>query len=160
LILASDQWQRPVDWRWVNYPEQLADNVVLSLRAITALCSEEAIAPRDAATLNALVRDRLSPAQATGDSSLDICFDVEAMQAAKAKGKSHVELSIANDHVLLTAAAPDAKRFFAELESKLDLLIESAQRQGAKCKRCPGEGVAEFISVVLTDRNRMNVASR
>jgi hypothetical protein len=152
---AKEHWQRPVDSRFVKYPSDLPPETVTALQAVTAMCSEESLAPKYASELHNLLRERF-PTEQPRPAAQAIRFDVHAIQTAMAAGKSEVEISISGDHRLIVMARPDAERFYAEVELKLDQLIATAQEQDVDCKRMGSENLTQFLDVMLGDRNRMN----
>ncbi len=52
-------WQRPLDWRFVQYHPNLPENHILFLRAITATCSEQTLSPATASELLTLINNIL-----------------------------------------------------------------------------------------------------
>jgi serine/threonine protein kinase len=51
-VHPDKDWQRALDWRWVNYDNRLPEDSIHSIRALTAQCSEQTISPKNAMELN------------------------------------------------------------------------------------------------------------
>ena len=130
---TKPEWDRPLHWRWVNYDPKLPDATILALRAITALCSEEQIAPPDAGELHNLIKERF-PSQTVDSAKGTIMrFDTSKIAAGIAAGKSAQDLVLAEDHSVVSAASVDADLFYSALRTKLRQLFETAIQQGVEC---------------------------
>lgn len=57
LTKSAKAWSRPLDWKWVIYPEALSGNKLLSLKALNAVCSVQNLAPNNALEMVELINN-------------------------------------------------------------------------------------------------------
>ena len=106
-------WQRPVHWQYVQYPAGVPSDVLLSLRAVTAACSNPGVAPADGTELVELL-EHLFPSRGRGAAGQ---VDTEAMVAAKTRGEASALRTEAALEEEIQSSAPLAERVYAELRA-------------------------------------------
>ena len=104
-------WQRPVHWQHVQYPAGVPSDVLLSLRAVTAACSNPGVAPADGAELVALL-ERLFPSRGRGSAGQ---VNTAALVAAKTRGEASALRTEAALEEEIRSSAPLAERVYSEL---------------------------------------------
>ena len=109
----KDHWQRPVDWRYVQYPAGMPSDALLSLKAVTAACSNPGVAPADGTELAELL-ERLFPSRARASTDR---VDTEILVAAKTRGEATALLTEAALEAEIQSSAPLAERVYAEVRT-------------------------------------------
>ena len=122
----KDHWQRPVHWKYAVYSDLLPEELVLSIRAFTAACSTQEIAPLDGkeclALLNSLFPSGTPPI--VGDAK------AESISRAKRRGMSNKLLAEAALQEEVGASAPLGEKVYLGLrESLLSVLSQIAQME-------------------------------
>lgn len=56
----AKSWSRPLDWRWVLYPKEMTEDIILRVRALTAICSDFYTSPKDCSELARLISNLFS----------------------------------------------------------------------------------------------------
>ena len=122
----KDHWQRPVNWKYAVYSDLLPEELVLSIRAFTAACSTQEIAPLDGkeclALLNSLFPSGTPPI--VGDAN------AESISRAKRRGMSNKLLAEADLQEEVAASAPLGEKVYMRLrESLLSVLSQIAHTE-------------------------------
>jgi len=121
-------WDRPVDWRYVEYPENLSYEVVNSINALTAGCSEEQISPKNAGELIHLL-ESLFPV-----TEIDIIEPkglAEQIKFNKIKGNNIIKQrnadiakSSANNFRLISTSIPIFKNCYPKIVHLFDSILD------------------------------------
>lgn len=121
-------WARPLHWRWVNYDPRLPNEVTLSLRAVTALCSERSVSPPDALAMKELLarffEERFSDGYETRPE------EFKAIREAILASEAEKELNMAEDETLITACLPAFELAYAELRNAMNGLATEISHNG------------------------------
>jgi serine/threonine protein kinase len=123
---AKPHWDRPLDWRFVNYDDGLTDSLVLAIRAVTALCSEERISPRNGRELASLLQERFP--MTNSKPSVEAEIDLTKIKQGIAKGKSTQDIALAEDMRLIEASATAVAEIYRSLHNELMVLANTVQR--------------------------------
>ncbi len=113
----AKDWYRPRDWRWVNYNEKLSDDLVLSIRAITALCSEEQTSPKNAVELTSLIRELVVFTTAEEPKA---GIDFGQIKKGISKGKSAQNIEAGADVKIINSSYPLASQTYRMLRDELE----------------------------------------
>jgi serine/threonine protein kinase len=112
----TKNWGRPLDWRWANYSPSLSDDLVLSMRALTALCSEERTSPQNARELFGLI-NQLFVIEENGQEQP---IDIEKAQRGISRGKSIQAVKLVEDVRIINSSYVAANRVYQHLRNKLE----------------------------------------
>lgn len=94
-------WSRPLDWRWVRYDEKITIELLLRIRALTAICSDYYTAPKNCDELDKLISKLFNQkAMATPSSSF------EEIKNIIAKGRALSLVDFATDRKIFEDAYP------------------------------------------------------
>lgn len=118
MITAFPTWDRPLDWRWVNYDERLPNDLVLAIRAVTAVCSEQTTSPLDGGELCSLLHERFSISPADNAYSINL----ESIRQGISRGKSAQDITQVGDLRVIEASAADAGLFYRALRAEMQAL--------------------------------------
>jgi len=113
----AKDWPRPRDWRWVNYSEELPNDLVLAIRALTALCSEEVTSPKSAEELSALIRELIVFA---AEEEPEVGLDLDQIRKGISKGESIRAMTIADDIKVINSSYMLASQVYRRLRDKLE----------------------------------------
>ena len=94
----SKSWSRPLDWRWVIYSNKISDSLMLSIRALTAICSDPNVSPGDASKLKQLIQNIFMETNDNEQDNSLVNGIKESIKTGKAKSviASSSDLSIFN----------------------------------------------------------------
>jgi serine/threonine protein kinase len=108
-------WSRPLDWRWVIYPEKMSDTLVLSIKALTAICSDPFVSPSNARELEQLIFNLLS--FNSSDKSLDPAVNeiINSIKSGKAKSVIHSS----GDLSVFNSSYPIFEKYFLTIEKHI-----------------------------------------
>lgn len=113
-------FQRPMDWRWVVYPNFSHENL-LKVRALTAMCSNYLTAPKNASELKDLL-DNLFFAKASPDSS---SFDaIKKVKEVVQVGLAIHHVNFSDDYMLIQSRMPMFVSICNDLELGLKKIID------------------------------------
>ena len=122
----KDHWQRPVDWRHVQYTSEMPNDVLLSLQAVTAACSNRHVSPANGTEFVELL-ERLFPRRphsATGR------VDTGKLVAAKTRGEATAVLTEAALAEEIRSSAPLAERTYADLRNVVLGVLSDMSTEG------------------------------
>jgi len=119
----TKDWLRPLDWRWVNYSEDLSDDLVNSIRAITALCSEEETSPQNATELSSLIKKLVV---FSTEEKPDDGIDFAQIKRGVSKGAVIQNIKIVEDIKIINASYMAAKRVYQILRDELESIYTEA----------------------------------
>jgi serine/threonine protein kinase len=154
---AIRHWDRPLDWRFVNYADRLPDDLVVAVRAVTALCSEERISPRNGRELASLLRERF-PASFTADRNPPM-IDVSKIHQGIAKGKSTQDFVVAQDLRMIDASAAGAAVVYRELHEGLEALTASLQAHNILVQKGSDARLEVFVRTLTGSASGRNEAT-
>lgn len=111
----TKNWTRPLDWRWVIYPEKMTDTTVLSIKALTAICSDPFVSPSNAKELQQLIFNLFSLKSIDKHTDPTVNEIIESIKSGKAKSLIHssTDLSIFN------SSFPMFERFFLTIKEHI-----------------------------------------
>ncbi len=124
-ISPVKNWSRPLDWRWINYDDRLSEKTVLSLRAVTAQCSEQKISSQNASEFLSLL-EKLFP-QKNSMVENKFSLNIESIKSGTASGQAMKTLQLAGDIKILESSYVAAKRFYNNLYQDLENLVKTLQ---------------------------------
>jgi serine/threonine protein kinase len=140
---AFPYWDRPLDWRWVNYHRGLPADLILAIRAVTAVCSEQSTSPRNAREFSQLIRKRFSMERPNEDTRISI--DIESIRRGIARGQSIQDLARADDLWIVQASAAEAALFYGDLHSELVKLLQAFQQSSVPVQKSMDVEFASFV---------------
>lgn len=113
-------WSRPLDWRWVIYPPKMSDKMILSVKAITAICSDPFVSPSNAMEFEKLIANLISfdYVDIHPDSGVN-----EIIQSIKS-GKAKSVISSSEDLAIFNSSFPVFEKYFLQIESHIKELSE------------------------------------
>ena len=124
IWMVSDKptktWSRPLDWRWVIYPQEMKDTHVLSIKAITAICSDPSTSPSDAMELNKLISNLINFDYSISHTDPSVNEIIETVKSAKAKSV----LNSSSDLSLFNSTFPIFEKFYYQFESHVKELAK------------------------------------
>ncbi len=119
-------WERPVHWNYAQYSSDIGEDMLMSIRAFTAACSTESVAPRDGAgcveLLNTLFAGERGTERSEGVKSGTIAH---AKRHGAAK-RLLVEQALAAE---IEASAPRAEAVYAEIRHTLLSVCEEIRNE-------------------------------
>ena len=109
-------WQRPVHWNHARYSTEIPEDVLMSVRAFTAACSTETVAPRDGGECGDLL-DRLF----ASDRKMVEFIGVRSGMIARARRHGTAKRLLVEQGLAaeFEASAPRAKLVYADLRQTL-----------------------------------------
>lgn len=124
----KDHWQRPVPWKYAVYSDGLPEDLLLSIKAVTAACSTEETSPANAAAFTELLGNLFRRHQES-----EIQSSVSGrIAAAKRRGMARKLLSLASGQEEIEASAPLAEKVYLDLRHTLsDALQEIAASESS-----------------------------
>ena len=119
-------WQRPVQWNHAQYSSDIGEEMLMSIRAFTAACSTESVAPRDGAECVELLNTLFARERMAEQSQA-----VERGMIARAKRQGTakrllVEQALAAE---IEASAPRAEAVYSELRRTLLSICEEIREE-------------------------------
>lgn len=130
-INPTKTWSRPLHWKWVNYRPELAKEIAVSLRAVTAKCSNDDTIPQNADELGNLI-DNMFPEKNLDDKNATI--DIERIRSNIASGKAGEIAREARDREAIDASYEEAKRFYEQLKAELMHTTSQLRESVPNCK--------------------------
>ena len=119
-------WSRPVHWNHAKYPNDIAQDSLLSIRAFTAACSTETVAPRDGSECVELLSTLFGGAE---DEDVSRTTRVGLIARAKRQGTAKrllVDQALAAE---IEASAPLAEAVYADLRRTLLSMCEEIRAE-------------------------------
>lgn len=144
---VKNTWTRPLDWRWVNYDDKLSERTILSLRAVTAQCSEHTISPQNAGELFILF-EQLFPIQTPIQNDIS-SIKIENIKSGIAIGKAKQAIKLAEDLKATEASNVVVKQFYDLLLEQLHLYSERLQQEGFPVTIRTLQNFEEFYEAVI-----------
>ena len=119
-------WERPVHWNYARYSSDIGEDTLLSIRAFTAACSTESVAPRDGAECVKLL-NTLFP----GERGTEVSEVVKSGMIARAKRQGAAKRLLVDQALAaeIEASAPRAKAVYAELRRTLLSVCEEIREE-------------------------------
>lgn len=111
----SKDWIRPLDWRWVIYPAKMSDENVLSVKAITAICSDPFVSPSNAMELDSLIDNLLTFDYNISHSDSNVNNIIQSIKNGKAKSV----ISSSEDLAIFNSSYPIFVKFYLQIESHI-----------------------------------------
>jgi len=130
-VHPDKDWQRALDWRWVNYDERLRGDSIDSMRALTAQCSEQTIAPKDGRELIQLI-DNLFPQIQSSPSAL---ISLSKIEEGRRRGIAASSLALVENTRIVEASFPFAAKTYASLCQALESLFEECRAVGIEVNK-------------------------
>lgn len=113
-------WQRPVDWRYVEFDRRLPQSDREKLRAFAATCSIQESAPANGEHVRTLIKRLFDTPQSNDREIMDSSQIIKSMQLGHAK-----ELRSAAENLQrFEACFPQAKLIYESLRQRIDHLID------------------------------------
>ena len=109
-------WPRPVHWEHAQYPADMGEDALMSVRAFTAACSTESAAPRDGTECLELLGRLFEEEDETGPSDAATRGVIARARRRGAAKKRLVDQALAEE---MEASAPIAQRVYGELRQTL-----------------------------------------
>lgn len=111
----TKNWSRPLDWRWVIYPANMSDLNVLSIKAITAICSDPYASPSNAKELDKLISNLMDFEFSKNHPDKNVNDIIESIKNGKAKSV----ISGSNDLISFNTSLPIFEKFYFQIESHI-----------------------------------------
>ena len=108
----KSHWQRPVHWKHARYSSDIGNDMLMSIRAFTAACSTESVAPRDGAECIQLLNTLFA-----GEREAEESEEVKSGTIARAKRRGAAKRLLVEQVLAaeIEASAPHAEAVYAEL---------------------------------------------
>ena len=119
-------WQRPVHWKFARYSSGIGKDMLISLRAFTAACSTESVAPRDGAECAELLNTLFA-----GMSGVEEFEGVKSGAIARAKRQGAAKKLLVDQALAaeIEASAPRAEAVYSDLRRTLLSLCEEIRAE-------------------------------
>lgn len=148
-------WDRPLDWRFVRYVPGLSNDIEQSIRAITAVCSEESVSPQNANELKKLLAN-LFPQSHDGKASNSL-INTDSIKLGIAKGMSRKLIKKTEDQKIITASFPLAEQFFEKIRKPIDFIFDKFINQGIQINKITdSEGTIGSLYKRILDKQSAN----
>ena len=144
-------WQRPLDWRWVNYSDQLSDDFVIAMRALTAQCSEESTSPKNAKELAALIKTLFIFEEANRQ---ELKLNQMKIQKAISRGRSAQAIKLAEDIKVINSSYMAAYRVYRDLYNALESIYAELAEASIPVKKIREESLDSIHKSLLTHSGR------
>jgi len=145
------EWQRPLDWRWVNYDDRLSDDLVISMRAVTALCSEQSISPRNATEFLRLLRERfISPLT---DNPPETGVNISRIKRGTSRGLSHQDIKMAEDKIHIETCYPAISQVYHALREEVDRLFTRVIEAGVAARKVGDSLFEDYRNRLLSTKS-------
>lgn len=118
-VHPDKDWRRALDWRWVNYDDRLSDYSALSTKALTALCSEQSVSPKNAGELITLI-DQVFPKPLPSSGAV---VNLTKIEEGRRRGMAASGLGAAEDTKIIEASFPIIAKTYLALRQELDTLF-------------------------------------
>lgn len=142
-------WQRPLHWQWVIYDELLAEEYVLGIRALTALCSEESVSPKDALEMLNIVRT-LFPTLFKDPNMSHSQINIDQINAGISRGKASQKTRTVEDRQVISSSFPVMQKIYEGLRGELELLYKELSDSGLPVKKEVDRPLNELIDQVMS----------
>ncbi|MEO6851129.1 MAG: protein kinase [Mucilaginibacter sp.] len=123
--------QRPLDWRFVIYPNALSEDNLMIVRAITAICSDQLTSPKNAKELKTFIESIYMTKQINPEIPRD---NIEEIKAILGKGKASEAILLKQGNAEITAALPAFLMVAQELLDVMKAQTETLIEQGIPIK--------------------------
>ena len=119
-------WQRPVHWKYARYSNGIREDMLMSIRAFTAACSTESVAPRDGAECAKLLN-----ALFAGVSGVEGFEGLKSGVIARAKRQGAAKRLLVDQALAaeIEASAPRAEAVYTDLKRTLLSLCEEIREE-------------------------------
>jgi serine/threonine protein kinase len=128
---AKHYWQRPVDWRFVQFDSRLPPRTIQLLRAIAAQCSAEELAPKDGRGLSDLLAQYF-PANKWA-SATPSAVNGEGIISGLAQAAADDALRKEEDQRVIQAAYPAAVTFAGAVRDSVWDLVLRLEKELPQC---------------------------
>lgn len=146
-------WDRPLHWRWVEYDDRISDDFVLSLRALTALCSEQNISPQNAGEMLKLLHELFPLIFSTPNSMQKLNIDVGRIQEGISRGKATQYIKGAEDQLIVSSAFDAIDVVYRRLRESLDVLYQQLKGSGIPVNKEPDQSLQNLLHQALSSAN-------
>ena len=151
LRSAKEKWYRPLDWRWVKYDERLSIDLALALRAVTALCSEEKVSPRNADAMLKLFQEfflSVFVTTSTGVSTLGVNLD--RIKAGINRGKASQHIKMVEDRRVISACFPTMNTLYEKLRGRVKEIFPVLVERGIPVQEVMDSSLQDLYNRVLS----------
>jgi len=130
------QIQRPLDWRFVVYPENISLDRIAALRALTARCSEQDVAPQNAKEFHTLLDNmfrkegdlNVSPSGDQLDSLLEtIQKSRNKLMSRNQENRTLILSRLPDFEVIASQLGKMLNNFFSSLPTTIPVVINEAE---------------------------------
>ena len=148
-LRPDKNWSRALDPRWVSYDTRLSQDSILSIRALTASCSEQSISPKNAQELITLI-DQLFLKTI---SKLGLGIDISGIEEGKRRGLATAQVAKAQDARITEASFPIIAKTYLALREQLDSLFVQFNASGILVDKAFDRKVDNFRGELLETKN-------
>ena len=119
-------WQRPVHWNYARYSRDIGQDMLMSIRAFTAACSTESVAPRNGAGCVELLRTLFVNGTSTEQSEGYTSGNIARAKRRGVANKLLVDQALAAE---IESTVPRAQKVYAELRHALLSVCEEIREE-------------------------------
>lgn len=119
-------WQRPVHWNYARYSRDIGQDMLMSIRAFTAACSTESVAPRNGAGCVELLRTLFVNGTSTEQSEGHTSGNIARAKRRGVANKLLVDQALAAE---IESTVPRAQKVYAELRHALLSVCEEIREE-------------------------------
>jgi serine/threonine protein kinase len=117
-------WQRPIHWKYIDFPSDLSPDFCELVRALSAIASSIEISPKNGTEFLSCLDKLFNPKKDwQADGSHVLTNEIETVSNAIASGKAKKWIREAGDHEILDASIPLADLRYRELVAELNSLV-------------------------------------
>lgn len=147
-------WQRALDPRWVNYDNRLPADLIHSIRALTALCTEQSVSPKSAWELVTLI-DKLFPRELPPASS---SINLSKIAEGRRRGMAAAGLAAAENTRIIEASFPIVAKTYVALCEELESLFAECRAVGIRVSKVSDVAIDNFrLRLLETTDNAMDM---
>jgi serine/threonine protein kinase len=144
----SKNWSRPLDWKYVNYHPNLSDNLALSMRAITSLCSNENTSPHDARELSTLINQLFTfPSENVQRQPINS----EEIRIAISKGRATQAVKLADDERIISSSYMVANQVYLRLRHELENIFAELITAAVPVRKISDSSFDAFYAQLLNN---------
>jgi serine/threonine protein kinase len=143
-------WDRPLHWRWVEYNDRLSDDFVLSLRALTSLCSEQSISPQNGNEMIKLVYELFPLIFAPPNNIQKFSIDADRIQKGISRGKAIQYIKEAEDEQIISGAFETMDVAYKKLHESIEALYQQLKMSGIAVRKETEQPLQNLLNQVLS----------
>lgn len=150
-------WQRPLDWKWVKFPNDLDENLYLSLRAIIAICSEYETSPKCAKEFSELLLNFFPKSKNVRIQGMPK-IDTSKIEKSYLSGEAEREIKKIEDLRQINSSFEIFNSFYLQILKSFKRLLEDFEESSISFKIVAENESRQWLENILQNMTNQNAS--